>query len=356
VNFIIKATNNGPSTATNIVIVDSVPEGLTNLIVTPSVGTYSDGVWTIPSLANLASATLNIIGTAVARSTIINSAKLSEQSEYNPNMNQNIYKMVYVPSADVRVTIYTTTGKYDNWDVNNDVTWAVDLINNGPDDAHNVIATITLPIGLDFMGADARSNGIWTYNPTTRTLTWTVAFMPKGGAASLDILTYISKSGTPIITATKISQTETDPNTTNNARSRTLTIPQQVDIQVVQTVNDSEVTQVREGDTLTFNVNIRNNGDDATGLTIMDLLPSGLSFQSADTHGIGTYDNNTGIWTIGNFNNGQTATLTITTIVNIITKITNTAKLQSVDQFDWNFNNNSQITYINVEPNASIQS
>jgi uncharacterized repeat protein (TIGR01451 family) len=358
VTFVVTATNNGPDTATNINIRNLIPTGLTGWVVTPSVGTYDSvtGIWNIESLLNGTFATLNITGNATPQTTIINNVTLNNQTEFNSNISQNIIKLVYVPSADVRITIYTTTGKYNNWDVNNDVTWAVDLINSGPDDAHNIIATVTLPIGLDFMGADARSNGIWTYNSLTRTLTWNLAFMPSGGAASLDLLTYISKSGNLTITATKTSQTENDPNTSNNARSRTLPIPQQVDIQVTQTVNNLEPSI---GETIVYTITAINNGpDNAKGVSIKDLLPLGLTFVSADTHGIGTYNNNTGIWTIGNFNNGQTATLTITAIVNNINMIKNTAKLETKDQFDWNFNNNAQTTIINqgsYVPSADVR-
>ncbi|NYB52807.1 MAG: DUF11 domain-containing protein [Methanobacteriaceae archaeon] len=346
VTFIVTATNNGPDTATNIRIEDVIPAGLTNVTVTPSEGTsYANGVWTIPELLNGALAFLTISGNANPQNTIANTATLTEQNEYNPYIGQTIKKLIYVPSADVRVTIYTTTGKYDNWDVNNDVTWATDAINNGPDDAHNIIITISLPLGLDFKGADPRSNGAYTYNSTLRTITWTIDFMPSGGAASLDILTYISKSGDLTITATKINQTEYDPNNNNNARSRTLPIPQQVDIQVTQNV-DNLTPNI--GQTIIYTINVVNNGpSNATGLSIKDSLPAGLTFQFADTHGTGTYNENTGIWTIGNFKNGQTATLTITALVNIATYIKNTAKLESVDQFDWNFNNNAQTTIIN---------
>ena len=349
VNFIVTATNNGPDTATNLQITDLIPSGLTGVTVTPSIGTYDSntGIWTIPQLLNGELATLKIIGDATPQTTIINSATLTDQNEFNSNIGSTIKKLIYVPSADVKINLYTTTGKYDNWDVNNDVTWAIDALNSGPDDAHNVIIKITLPQGLDFKIADTRSNGAYTYDPSTRTITWTINFMPNGGAASLDILTYISKSGNLTMTATKTNQTEHDPNTDNNARSRTLPIPQQVDIQITQTVDNDTMIQTSTGDVVTFTINIQNNGDNATGLTIKDSLPTGLTFQTANTHGTGTYDENTGIWTIGNFNNGQTATLTITALVNIASYIKNTAKLETVDQFDWNFNNNAHTIIIN---------
>ena len=229
--------------------------------------------------------------------------------------------------------------------MNNDITWAVNLINNGPDDATNIIASIPIPTGLNFMGADSRSNGNWTYDPTTKTITWTLPYMPNGGAATLDFLTYINTSGNIIITATKTNETQYDPVTTNNVKSRTIPVPAEVDIQVNQNVDNTTPTT---GQTITYTINTTNNGPtNATGVTIKDLLPNGLTFISANTNGTGTYNPTTGIWTIGNLNNGQNATLTITATVNngnTNNTIINTATLQTKDQYDWNFNNNNQET------------
>ena len=85
VTFIVTASNQGPDSASNMRITDVIPSGLTNVIVTPSVGTYVGGVWTIPSLAKGATATLNITGTSVSPSTTVNNATLTNQTEYNPN-------------------------------------------------------------------------------------------------------------------------------------------------------------------------------------------------------------------------------------------------------------------------------
>lgn len=66
VSFRITVTNNGPEDATNVVLTDSLPEGLTatsgNGVV--STGSYNatSGLWEIGSLANGASATLTLVG------------------------------------------------------------------------------------------------------------------------------------------------------------------------------------------------------------------------------------------------------------------------------------------------------
>ena len=47
------------------------------------------------------------------------------------------------------------------------------LGNNGPDTAYNVITTFKIPEGLQFVNAVV-DEGKWTFDPLTRTLTWTL--------------------------------------------------------------------------------------------------------------------------------------------------------------------------------------
>lgn len=51
----------------------------------------------------------------------------------------------------------------------------------------------------------------------------------------------------------------------------------------------------------------------ATGVTVTDQLPAGVTFVSAS--GAGTYNSATGVWTVGSLTPGQTASLTITATV-----------------------------------------
>ena len=97
---------------------------------------------------------------------------------------------------------------------------------------------------------------------------------------------------------------------------------------------------------VTFTVTATNNGPAAaTGVTLTDLLPAGLTFVSATPSGSTTYNSTTGLWTIGNLSNtagSNSATLNIVaTVVNSGPTITNTASLTAVEQFDTNHLNNS---------------
>ena len=158
--FTISVTNNGPDTATNIEINDMIPTGLADVTVTPSIGTYDNGIWTIPSLSYLETATLTISGTATASmagTSTINSAT-AVWSEY-PKSVTITDASIYTKLANVSIT---QTGNYSN----NKVTFIVTATNNGPDNATNIIINDTIPSGFTNVtvtpSIGSYSNGVWT--------------------------------------------------------------------------------------------------------------------------------------------------------------------------------------------------
>ena len=69
-----------------------------------------------------------------------------------------------------------------------------------------------------------------------------------------------------------------------------------VDLAVVKTVDDPSPN---EGGTIVYTVALSNNGPDtATGVTVTDLLPAGVTFVSS-TQTQGTYTSGTGVWSVG---------------------------------------------------------
>jgi uncharacterized repeat protein (TIGR01451 family) len=87
------------------------------------------------------------------------------------------------------------------------------------------------------------------------------------------------------------------------------------------------------GSQITFSIVASNLGqNDATGVLVLDLLPAGYTFVSANASK-GSYNNNTGVWTIGDLDNGDDETLQIVVTVNATGSYTNTAII-SGDQFD----------------------
>ena len=61
VTYTITVVNNGPANVTNLVITDELPEGLTFVSATPSVGEWTSPEWTIGTLNNGETATLQLV-------------------------------------------------------------------------------------------------------------------------------------------------------------------------------------------------------------------------------------------------------------------------------------------------------
>ncbi|MBO9662261.1 DUF11 domain-containing protein, partial [Dokdonella sp.] len=109
------------------------------------------------------------------------------------------------------------------------------------------------------------------------------------------------------------------------------------------------------GETVTFTVTARNDGpSDATGVAVTDALPAGLSFVSADPSQ-GSYDEATGLWTIGAIADGAQATLTLTAQVLTAGALSNTATKSAGDQFDPDTSNNAATASVNAQPSADLQ-
>src|SRR4029077_12183154 len=78
--------------------------------------------------------------------------------------------------------------------------------------------------------------------------------------------------------ATITAADQFDPDTGNNTASAS-ELPQQADLQVMKSVDQS---RPNVGDTITFTVTLTNAGPDAaSNVQVTDLLPAGLTFVSA---------------------------------------------------------------------------
>ncbi|MBV8326517.1 DUF11 domain-containing protein [Chryseobacterium sp.] len=104
----------------------------------------------------------------------------------------------------------------------------------------------------------------------------------------------------------------------------------------------------KSGTNVIFTLTAKNNGaSNNTNVKITDLLPSGYTFISAST-ATGTYNSSSGIWNIGNLNDGASAVLEITAKVNYSGNYTNTAGI-SGDITDPDSSDNTSSSTPNVQ-------
>lgn len=109
-------------------------------------------------------------------------------------------------------------------------------------------------------------------------------------------------------------------------------------------------TTVNSGSSFSYSISISNNGDDASGVTLSDALPRGITLVSSSaTHGSYTGS----LWTVGALASGEVATLTLNVSADVVTSttlITNTANNLTLDQTDTTPSNNSDSVDITISP------
>src|SRR5262249_35993628 len=146
------------------------------------------------------------------------------------------------------------------------------------------------PAGLTFVSATpsqgtySNTSGVWTVGTVTMTTPQTLAIQAK-----------VTSPAAQTNTATISHSDQFDPVSGNNSASATAT-PQQADLALAKSV--SNLTP-NVGDRVTFTVTLTDLGPNAaSGVTVQDLLPAGLSLVSF-TPSRGTYTPATGVWNVG---------------------------------------------------------
>jgi trimeric autotransporter adhesin len=175
-NYIITATNNGPGTATGVVVTDKLPAGLTFNGFTASQGTYNSatGIWNVGTLVEGASAILHLFVTpavSAAGTTVTNTATTT---------GQTLNAVVIVPATTIVNVVLTKTASTTTPRVGHQFHYTITATNNGPGTATGIQVTDKLPAGLTFNGFTA-SQG--TYNSVTGI--WNIGTILNGASATL---------------------------------------------------------------------------------------------------------------------------------------------------------------------------
>ncbi|RYE09201.1 MAG: DUF11 domain-containing protein, partial [Sphingobacteriales bacterium] len=177
---------------------------------------------------------------------------------------------------------------------------------------------------------------------------WTVGNLANGASATLTVTATVNAGGVYANRAA-ITGNETDPDPTNN-ESTVTPVPGtiQANLGVVKSVN---IAAPIIGTNVVFTIAVNNAGPNhATNVKVTDLLSAGYTYVSS-TVTTGTYDPISGTWTIGNFANSATATMTITAKVNASGPYSNTASIAGAEMDPVPGNNTSTIATV---PNAAM--
>jgi uncharacterized repeat protein (TIGR01451 family) len=340
--FTIGVANAGPSDASGVTVADHFPTGYT-FVSSAGDGSYDagSGLWTVGGLAAGASATLTItanvkpIGgyTNFAQVTFLNEADPDSTPNNGPKGEDDEAEVLTTPIPDPVADLSLSKTVDDPVpDVGSEVVFTILVANAGPVDATRVVVTDQLPSGYSFVA----SAGDGSYQHISGV--WTIGRIASGGSASLTLTASVNPTGDYANFAEVTSLNEADPNSTpgngpsgEDDEATASTTPNPIaDLSLTKSV-DEQSPDV--GSDVVFTIGIANAGpSNATGVTVEDQLPSGYTFVGSG--GDGSYDEATGVWTVGEVAAGGFATLTITATVNDAGEYTNFAETSTANEDD----------------------
>ena len=348
--YVITAFNGGPSTATNIVIDQSemLPSGASMINAIPSLGTFDQSDWSIPTLLSGQSATLTITysvekNTAPGNNSITGTVILTSIDQLDSNNSDNtaieftsvgnVFDIAVEKSESID-PVLAGTGP-------GNLSYTTTLRNLGPSDATNVAIREELDLPADVTIASvAPSTGIFT--PAAGL--WNLD-LPAGETATFTITLTVGADapdgGTIRGTATLESALGTDNNDANDSAMETTTIVAGSDLVVTQTGPEAPVVAGSGAGNLIFTVEVLNQGPlAASGVELTETLDFGDGINiDTITPSAGSFLDN--VWTLGDLAVGSSETLQVTLTVGpsaatATPGVTSTASVSAADQPEFN--------------------
>ena len=333
VEYYLTVDNTGDIDYTNnLTVIDSLPNGLVyaneyKVDGAKLVKFVADGqklYWTITNISANSSAVITVKILADKAGDLVNNGTLVPPYGNNITVNCTITP---IPRADLEI-VKLVSQKVSHY--NDRVIWTLIVKNNGPDTAENAVVSDKLPAGIVYVSDDSKG----AYNHKTGI--WKLGDLPVGQSRILNIVTTVKVTNRTVINFANVSSDTPDPNMTNNKCNNSTTVPPEADLVLTKDVNNKRVTV---GDKVTFTIVVSNLGPDtAVNTRAYDVLPDGLKLISFKVSR-GSYDPETGIWTIGDMKMGERASLTIVAEALITGVIVNEAYVES-DTYDPNMTNN----------------
>ena len=341
ISYSLTATNNGPSTATNVTIADAIPTGLTFAPASSSSSCIQNGsniLCNSITLTNGQSATVtvafNVPSTAACNAIIQNQASVSTSAtDPNPGNNQSsIVSTTVTCPADMSIVMSVPASVQRG----QTLAYSITVNNIGGSTANNVqvidpptpAGNATFNVGLSTAGCTQSGSQVICNAGT----------IVAGGTASFTVVYNILQT-TPCTTLTlqntaTVTTSSADSNGSNNSAtvSTSVTCPP---VSFSMTKTDNKTTAV-QGETLSYVIGVTNTSSvNATNVTITDTLPANITFVSASG---GTLAGNIVTFVIPSIAASQTINRMVVVTVNAGTingtVITNTANVTGAQAQD----------------------
>ncbi|MRX68642.1 DUF11 domain-containing protein, partial [Flavobacterium resistens] len=365
--FTVTVKNDGPANASGVSVKDLLPPGFKYLTSAPTSGLYNyiTGVWNVGIVAAGNDESLDIYTTVnpptgvageYTNTTEIIASNLPDPDSTPNNgiVTEDDYDSLQINVAVADLSLEKTVSN-KNANVNEVITFTLQLNNEGPSTATGVNVDDIIPLGYRNI-TNISNGGIFSNN----TIKWANLTVPVGGVTLTYQVTVANPKGLDHddylnmaqVTASNQFDPDSKPNNDNGDQSEDDEDSEFINIPSTDIAINKEVdkTDVAMYSSVIFTITAGNLGNlAATNVEVKDLLPKGYELESA-TATSGTYNSATGIWTIPNVAPKGSQTLTLNVKVVDVRDYLNIAQLVSMDQIDTNSSNNQDSA--TVSPNC----
>jgi uncharacterized repeat protein (TIGR01451 family) len=285
VTYTIQARNAGASNAANTQLTDTLPAGTTFqsmsgpagfTCTTPLVGATGTVTCTNPSFAAGANATFTLVlhfDASTAGTIVSNTADISSDSA-DPSTEDNsaTASTTVASTADLAVTIADSP---DPVAAGNNVTYTIQVTNNGPDAVPGATVSAGNPAGTGFVSM----SGPGTCDDSSAQCA--TGPLASGASQTYTLTLHVASDTTGSIgeTATITPPGSTnDPDHSNNGATTNTTVTTSADLAASVTDSPDPVTP---GGNITYTINMSNDGpSDAANVSLTDTIPAGTTFVS----------------------------------------------------------------------------
>ena len=330
--------------ATNVTVVDQLPEGLVYVDSTKSgegidftiSGDERTLTWVISEMGNDPVELFVTVRTALTGDLTNNVTVSSKENDTPVNDNETVH---VVPTNLTVVKTANATAVL----LGDLVEFTMNVTNNGLVKANNVNVTDILDSAFEVQSIGNET--YLKYNDDQK-IVWTIPSLDGGNSATLSIIVKLVKEGT----YTNVVTVNCDENTTEVSNETNVTSLPVVDLKINKTVDKVNVTV---GDEVTYTITVTNLGPCvATNVIVTENMSSNVEITDVDTHNVGEYIN--GIWYVGTLNKDDIVKMTLTVKTLAVGIVENIVSVNSTQKDNDTSDNVYPCENVTVNPAPSL--